>query len=204
MRIAPVGLLFTGDPGYSFEVGCELSPITHSHPSGYLSGGCMAATVSDLASGRSLGDGVKNMINILKKWDHHDEPLHAVEQALALYAIVKNRKGNPSAEDLEKLGSGWVAQEALSMSIFSALLFRNDFRNGVHFSVNHSGDSDSTGSITGNILGLINGIGAIPMKLVRNLRFNYIVRQVAEDLYIRIKGDMYHPDEEWWEKYPGH
>ena len=204
MRIAPVGLMFTGEAEKSFETGCELSAITHGHPTGYLSGGCLAALVSDLASGTNLDDGIRNMTEILQKWDHHDETLHAIEQALELYGKIKNRNLNPSAEDIERLGSGWIAEEALSMSIFTVLLFRDDFSEGILFAVNHSGDIDSTGSITGNILGLINGVGAIPEKWIRNLKFNYIVRQVAEDLHIRVKGDYFNPDDDWWERYPGY
>lgn len=39
MRMAPVGLMYFGDNRNAFNIGCELSAITHGHPSGYLSGG---------------------------------------------------------------------------------------------------------------------------------------------------------------------
>ena len=89
------------------------------------------------------------------------------------------------------------------MSLYASLIFERDFKKGILFSVNHSGDSDSTGSITGNILGLINGIDKIPAQWVRNLKGNEIVNQVAQDLYIKVKGDSFNTNDEWWEKYPG-
>ena len=101
------------------------------------------------------------------------------------------------------LGQGWIAEEALSMSLYASLLFENDYEKGVLFSVNHSGDSDSTGSITGNLLGLINGLEKIPQKWITNLRYNDIVKQIGEDLHIQIKGDSLITDDDWWERYPG-
>jgi ADP-ribosylglycohydrolase len=66
-----------------------------------------------------------------------------------------------SAEELSALGKGWVAEEALAMSIYCALV-ASDFVDGVLLAVNHGGDSDSTGAITGNILGAFYGIEALP------------------------------------------
>ena len=71
------------------------------------------------------------------------------------------------------------------------------------YSINHSGDSDSTGSITGNLLGLINGKESIPINLIEKLEAHDIVSQMGEDLFIRVKGSTYDADDEWWEKYPG-
>lgn len=90
------------------------------------------------------------------------------------------------------------------MSLLASLLYENNFEKGILFSVNHSGDSDSTGSITGNILGLINGLDRIPEKWIDNLIGHEIVSQVGADLHVKVKGDSYNLDDEWWEKYPGY
>ena len=45
MRVAPVGLMFFGDAEQSFKVACELSAVTHGHPTGYLSTGFLAALI---------------------------------------------------------------------------------------------------------------------------------------------------------------
>ncbi|MFN8027118.1 MAG: ADP-ribosylglycohydrolase family protein [Acidimicrobiia bacterium] len=53
---------------------------------------------------------------------------------------------------IEALGAGWVAEEALAIGVYCALV-ATDLRAGLLLAVNHSGDSDSTGSIAGNLLG---------------------------------------------------
>lgn len=204
MRVAPVGLMFEGNNETAFTVACELSAITHGHPTGYLSAGFFASVIADLAIGTELCKSINNAILILKKWDKHGETLNAVNAAIDLFDKTKTDRDRINAELLEQLGHGWIAEEALAMSLFSSLLYETDFERGILFSVNHSGDSDSTGSITGNILGLINGIEKIPNKWIANLTGHKIVREVAEDLHIKVKGDSFNTDEEWWEKYPGY
>jgi ADP-ribosyl-[dinitrogen reductase] hydrolase len=69
-----------------------------------------------------------------------------------------------SEEAIAELGEGWVAEEALAISVYCALVAR-DFRQGVVMAVNHDGDSDSTGAITGNLLGALHGVDAIPARM---------------------------------------
>ncbi len=204
MRVAPVGLMFYGDNELAFETACELSAITHGHPTGYLSAGFLASMISDLAVGVRLENCIQNAMKILIKYDHHEETLEALNRSLNLYESASKNETDEDPKLIEKLGGGWIAEEALSISIFSSLMYKNDYKKGVLYAVNHSGDSDSTGSITGNILGLINGIENIPEKWNNNLKNLDIVKQVSEDLHIQVKGDTYNPDDGWWEKYPGY
>lgn len=203
MRMAPVGLMFPGDNESAFNDGCELAAITHGHPSGYLSASFFASVIADLAVGKILREAVENAIQILLKWPHNEETLAAVNKALVLYEEMKRGSKKIMNRLSSSLGEGWIAEEALSISLFTSLVFENDFRNGVLFSVNHSGDSDSTGSITGNILGLINGLDSIPGEWILNLEGNELVKEVAEDLHTGVKGNIFERDEEWWRKYPG-
>ncbi len=197
MRVAPAGLAYFDDREKAFETGARFAAITHSHPSGYLSAGTFSAIISGLARGEALADAVERSLNILKKWDGHAETLWAAERA------VNWSMSEPAEpETLEKLGGGWVGEEALAISIFCALKFPDDFKRGVLLSVCHGGDSDSTGSIAGNMLGLINGRGAIPSEWVEKLRGREIVERMARDLHILYKGDSYDQDEEWLERYP--
>jgi len=203
MRSAPVGLCFYGEPGRAFDVACELAAITHGHPTGYLSAGVFSAIISGLAVGANLEFSVLESVRILKKWQNHEETLLAVGRAIDLFKLVRET-GKVDPETLETLGGGWVAEEALSISIFASLLFEKDFRTGVLYSVNHSGDSDSVGSVTGNILGLINGVEEIPKEWIDRLKGHQLVKQIAIDLFTEVKGDLFNMNEEWWEKYPGH
>ncbi len=66
------------------------------------------------------------------------------------------------------MGEGWVAEEALAISIYCALVAK-DFEQGIIHAVNHDGDSGSTGAIVGNLLGTMHGVSAIPAKWVKSL-----------------------------------
>lgn len=200
MRMAPVGLVFSDDMELAFNMGCKFSAITHGHPSGYLSGGFFAAVISGLCQHIPLRQSVFNAIELnmgKKGWEELDRK---VLQAISLHDKLKGKELRP--EDLESLGGGWVAEEALAISLLCALHYSDDFEKGVLAAVNHSGDSDSTGSITGNIIGLINGLERIPPRLVSGLRHSDLVLQIAEDLVIGVKGNTYERDQEWIEKYP--
>lgn len=202
MRMAPVGLMYFGQTEEAFKIGSDLSALTHGHPSGYLSGGFFAALIADLAVGLDLNTAVQHAIEQLKKWGEHEETLHAVQCALDLFQETKKSK-SLSPEIIEKLGSGWVAEEALSISLFASLHHEKDVKKGLILSVNHSGDSDSTGAITGNILGLINGMESIPEKWISNLQSKDIVLEVAGDLYTQAMVEEKPADDTWWDKYPG-
>lgn len=206
MRIAPVGLIFTKDIDYTFKVACEIASLTHGHPSGYLSAGVLASIISSLISDVSLRESITLSLDILKKYEGHEETLSNVELAINLADenINKNLKHSEIAKLIERIGAGWTGEEALAISLFCAIIFQDNYEAGVLASINHSGDSDSTGSITGNILGLINGSDKIPQKWIENLRFIDIIEEISEDLYIGCKSSTYNCDEVWLKKYPGY
>jgi ADP-ribosylglycohydrolase len=204
MRSAPVGMILYGDPEQAFKVACEVSAITHGHPAGYLSAGFFAAVISELAVKRNLTEAVSIVIPILKKWPYHDETLKAVYSAVSLCNKLESDHEQIQPEDVETLGRGWIAEEALGIALFASLIYEQNYERGVHLAVNHSGDSDSTGSLTGNMLGLINGVDSIPEKWIRNLEGNEIVANVGNDLYSMVKDDAFNSSDEWWDKYPGY
>ena len=172
MRIAPAGLV-SDDP---FKLGCKLAAITHGHPSGYLSAGCLAQVIHDVVHGANLGDAVSHALLALAEWPGHEECVAAVEQA------VDMARGAPATpESVEQLGEGWVAEEALAISLFCALR-AEDLAGGLRLAVNHAGDSDSTGSITGNILGALWGRSAIPAGWLARLELCAEIERIAGDL----------------------
>ena len=192
MRIAPAGLLLH-DPEESFKMGCELAALTHGHPSGFLAAGVLAAMISQIKTDVRIHDAVKLSCKILREYSDHGECLNAIDQALYLAYQTP-----PTPEIVESLGGGWVAEEALAISIYCALRAEDDFLSGVCAAVNHSGDSDSTGAITGNILGCALGASAIPAKWIDQLELNELIQEMAVDLFIGFRDD-----DAWWAKYPG-
>ena len=173
MRIAPVGLMMD-EP---FQTACEIAALTHGHPTGYLSAGFLAELIYRLRIGDDLNHAIQTTIAILEGYDDNQETLWAVYKASSL----ADDYDDVSPEMVEQLGAGWIAEEALAISLFCALKAK-DFRDGVLMAVNHSGDSDSTGAITGNILGLIHGVDGIPTEWIDDLEVRDIINEMAEDV----------------------
>jgi hypothetical protein len=79
------------------------------------------------------------------------------------------------------LGGGWIAEEALAISLYCALS-ATDVRSGVVLAVNHGGDSDSTGSMAGQLLGAMYGATAIPRAWRNLLELGAVIEAMAYDL----------------------
>lgn len=208
MRVAPVGL-FAWRMGKqkavwdAFKIGTELAAITHGHPTGSLTGGVLAVLVLALTDGASLPEALATAKVILRNEREHEETLHALEQAEALAATEL-----PHHEAITRLGQGWIAEEALAISVYCALVAKN-FKYGVLLAVNHDGDSDSTGSITGNLLGAMLGVKAIPTQWLAQLELREVIEEIATDLYDFPDWGLYTDCEDQelvdriWKKYPG-
>ena len=196
MRVAPVGLV-AEDEEQAFSLGCEAAAITHGHPSGYYSAGCFAAIIYHLASGRSLLEAIELALRILERPenDEHEECAEAIHRTVAL---LRDGSMAPSPEAIERLGGGWVGEEALAISLYCALSSQGDFARGVLLAVNHSGDSDSAGAITGNLLGLMLGVEAIPQKWLAELELRAEIEAVAGDLF-----KQFEDTDAWRHRYPG-
>ncbi len=175
MRVAPVGFCQVEH----FRAGVEVSAITHGHPSGYIAGGALAQIISDLHQGQDLRSSAERMVGMLSEVHNADEVRRLLRWALDL-----SKGDRLTPERVESLGQGWVAEEALAISVYCALA-ASDFSEGVLAAVNHSGDSDSTGSITGQILGTMRGVEAIPEEWLEGLHGREIVERVANDFVAR-------------------
>jgi ADP-ribosylglycohydrolase len=177
MRSAPIGLYAAQQtPGHCFQLSLGFAAVTHGHPSAQLAAGVMAVLVQSLVNGASLLNGLGTAASLLRQYPDHEETLTIVEKAVEL-----SESGMPRDEAIAGLGKGWVAEEALAIAIYCALLAR-DFRHGVVLAVNHDGDSDSTGSMTGNLLGAMHGVSAIPPDWLEPLELRGLSTEIADDL----------------------
>jgi ADP-ribosylglycohydrolase len=129
-----------------------------------------------LARGRTIAEALAAAKDQLRRRDHYEETMQAVELAEEL---SRSEAGSPAA--IKKLGEGWIAEEALAISVYSALCARN-FEEGVVLAVNHDGDSDSTGAIAGNMLGCLHGVGRIPDRWLAPLELRDLIVEIADDL----------------------
>jgi ADP-ribosylglycohydrolase len=179
MRAAPVAY---GVPeNQVFDVGCQIAAVTHGHPSGYLAAGALAWMVFDISRGRSLRHAVEAGLEMVSRRPHSRECRDAIRAALNAADRLP-----PTPETVETLGAGWIAEEALAISVFCALIHENDFEAALRLAVSHSGDSDSTGAITGNLLGSLHGENAIPPRFLAELELLDLIREVAADLHERM------------------
>ncbi|HWB73344.1 MAG TPA: ADP-ribosylglycohydrolase family protein [Nannocystaceae bacterium] len=171
MRVAPIGLF--GER--TFDLACQSCAITHGHPSGYLAGGAFAVIIEHVIHGSPVPQAVAKMreqyASVLS-----DEVRGAIDKALLAAA-----KSPRNAETVESLGAGWVAEEALAIAIYCALV-AHDFADGVVLAVNHSGDSDSTGAMVGNLLGAAWGVESIPDAWLQPLELAEEIAMIADDL----------------------
>jgi ADP-ribosyl-[dinitrogen reductase] hydrolase len=188
MRVAPVGLFCRALPSdigdeerakAAFELGCAAAAITHGHPLGYLPAGFLSAVIFHLVSERSLEEAVSGAMMLLVERPEYEKSTLA---AMIAHAIRQSRKGIPSPEAIERLGGGWVGDEALAISLYCAFAAEGDFALGVRLAVNYSGDSDSTGAITGNFLGAMLGKGAIPRDYLEQLDLRELIEGVGKKL----------------------
>lgn len=194
MRVAPVGLVMRREE--AFQLGCETAALTHGHPSGYLSAGFLALVIEEIVSGVSLPDATRTAKHDLAKQPRHTEVLEAVEKA------EESAKSGAASATVPVLGQGWVAEEALAIALYCALVASN-FEEAVLLAVNHSGDSDSTGAIAGNISGALYGEAAIPARWLDKLELRDEITTIADDL-AGLRDDTLDLDsEQVLERYPG-
>lgn len=206
MRVAPVGL-FAHVMGAShemcFALGEEVCALTHGHVTGQLTGGVLAVMIQCLVAGDSMAQALAHAMRILERKSGCEETMQALKQACELA-----ESDTAPQVAVVMLGLGWIAEEALAMSVYCALTAR-DFRSAIQIAVNHDGDSDSTGAITGNLLGAQWGEEAIPADWLEPLELREVIGEVAQDLHDCARWELYTDgggkDERWvWEKYPGY
>lgn len=206
MRVAPVGFFTppSGPDDYDlFDLGCISGFLTHGHPSGYLAAGALAYLLEQIRAGITLRMALAKVESRLAQEDAHDEVLEALQQAQTL-----ERTGHDSSPDeVESLGGGWVAEEALAIAVYCALAAeRSDdpWTYGTLLAVNHSGDSDSTGAIAGNLLGAIHGEQVLPGAWLEQLSLAEVVSELADDFISTCAAEppTDFRSKDWMQRYP--
>lgn len=165
MRTAPIGFLCHWlEDREVFELAARASAITHGHPDGIAAGAAMAVIIANCLRGESIRSAAEHAMAMAAQWREGLDTVAEMQSALA-------RAAAPAAQpldDVTALGEGWVAEEALAVGLYSALI-GTDFSNALCVAANHNGDSDSTASIAGQIYGAAHGIGPVPHRWVAAL-----------------------------------
>ena len=143
MRVAPVALMLAREMVRPAALEC--SALTHAHPTGQRAAAAWAEMLRAAAEGADLETAAILIAQVYATLIG-DETSQAI-----LRALHAPRDG--TAETVESLGGGWIAEEALSIALYACIVGKS-FEHALQIAVTHSGDSDSTGAIAGNMLGL--------------------------------------------------
>ncbi|MBR5083008.1 MAG: ADP-ribosylglycohydrolase family protein [Prevotella sp.] len=197
MRVAPVALYAIVDERMTIEevdrLAGDAAEITHRHPLGFIPAALMAHIVYRLAldeypSRQAFVDYIREGLDIMKSlYPQHLSDVNYMGE-LAEQAILKSDNDRPDIENINRLGEGWVGEEALVVALYCALRYFDNFEEALIAAVNHPGDSDSTGAVCGNILGAAIGYDAIPQHFKDDVEMHDLILHMADDLY---RGELF-------------
>ncbi|MDO4296769.1 MAG: ADP-ribosylglycohydrolase family protein [bacterium] len=202
MRVAPLGLMYRPDKNYDGTIadldhqGALIAALTHGHPLGYMSAAVMTHIISRIVSTEGelvLKDIVLEAVDTVVEMYSETPSEVSYEASYGKSAVDKLRdivnlavklseNDDTDLNNIHRLGEGWIAEEALAISVYCSLRHQDDFLAGIIAAVNHKGDSDSTGAITGNILGAIHGYEAIKDRWSTNLELADVILELADDM----------------------
>ncbi|HVT38678.1 MAG TPA: ADP-ribosylglycohydrolase family protein [Gemmatimonadaceae bacterium] len=195
MRAAPAGLFDAGGGAErAYDDGVALAHASHRHPAGYVAAGVLAVLIGALTEGDALDTAVHRALAAAAA--HRMESPEVAESLEKAVRLAESGVAQ-SPELLRQLGAGRIAEEALAIAVYCALMADGDFARGVQLAVNHGGDSDSTGSISGSILGAALGVAAIPGRWVERVEAREVIVQIADDLLTGWRDGV-----KWAEMYP--
>ena len=177
MRVAPIGFAFD-DPSDAGDLARRAAALTHGHPTGHLAADAFARLIALIRSGTPLSYA---LVIVAKDLAYTEGGAETSDALIAARALL-GRTIDPTAEDIQALGEGWVADEALIIAVACALVAR-DFEHGMLLAVNHGGDSDSTGAMCGALMGTMFGASAIPPRWLAVLEHGHEIAEIADDLH---------------------
>lgn len=197
-RVAPAGMFPQDSP---FRLGCEVAAITHGHPTAYVAGGVLAEIVFHLMGGTGIRDAITAATARAQPVVGQREVCDWIRRGMKRADEIRYAGVVPTWDDVEQIGRGWTAHEALALAVFCAMCYpeptSESFEAAVCLAVNHSGDSDTVGSLTGQLLGLMHGHEIIPARWLEQLQLREVIERMAEDVAIE------HRDgEEWKTRHP--
>lgn len=220
MRVAPMALYLRNyQPPLSFEQlkridcdGADIAAITHGHPLGYIPAAALVHIINRIVYGYGTFDDSlygDSLYKITAECRMAMEQIFEGEAYLPKFlekldlAVELSRNTKSDIQNIQKLGQGWVAEEAFAIALYCSLRYSNDFSKAIIAAVNHDGDSDSTGAITGNIVGAIVGYQQIEKKWKQQLEFHQLLLELADDLCYGCQMSEYssYEDQDWFDKY---
>lgn len=168
MRSAPYGMVPGLEDHHIVSFTHRGAVLSHGHPTAWVSSAAYALLVSALLRGADLQQALAHA----RTWmdtveDDAAETIEALDAAVRLAAAPEAVEGDPGALGRlpAELGEGWVAEEALAIAVYAALVAERVSEDpeavlalALRIGVNHDGDSDSIASLAGQLLGARHGL----------------------------------------------
>lgn len=208
MRIAPVALNYHGTDIKELDYeGAQIAAITHGHSLGYMPAAVLVHIINRIVfpeKPQSLKEIILEAKDTVYEIFADDAYTNKLSDIIDL-AVSLSENTESDLCNINRIGEGWIAEEALGIAIYCSLRHQDDFSAGVIAAVNHKGDSDSTGAVTGNILGALLGYEAIEAKWKTNLEIADVILEIADDISqgCQISPDGRCEDSDWTRKYIG-
>ena len=184
MRVAPIGF-FARDLKSAVQLAAETAALTHGHPLGIISTAFLGGLIYEIA--HDSAHKFSEQLHIAFEYTNQFATLHFHRQYqqdftnIMRKAFELSRNSFHDQANINELGEGWVAEEAVAIAVYCCLRHQDDFADAVIASVNHDGDSDSTGIIAGNIMGARLGIAAIPPYYLDHIEHRDLIQELATD-----------------------
>jgi ADP-ribosylglycohydrolase len=175
MRAAPVGFFFASYPVLLREVSRAVARVTHRHPTAQAAAVAVASAAKEAAENvppALWGERVRRALQGMNAWE--------IDAALAEAGAVLREEDDSAA--MERLGEGWVSEEAAAMALAAVARHPDDFAAAIRCAVNHGGDSDTVGCIAGALLGARLGEDALPRPWLEALERADAIRDLADRL----------------------
>ena len=196
MRVAPISLISLKSDLISLKSIAELSQyqaaFTHSHPTSLTATELTAIAINKNLNGTGPEDLLDELIEytITNKEVYHIDWLEDIwkyskfksevefishgwkECHNILIKVKEGIKNFKQGDDpCSHIGEGWVAEEALGVSLLCYLLDPDNTKNVLIRAINTNGDSDTIGCISGAISGAKNGLKSIPKDWVSRIEY---------------------------------
>jgi ADP-ribosylglycohydrolase len=204
------------------EAGAEIARTTHRHPLGFLPAAMLTHLLYHLVplTAEEICKDIEGLaldsiysLDAIYKGEFDEEKRYLARLTRQAVELAKNDL--PDADNIRRLGEGWVGEEAWAIALYCAVRHVDNMEEAIIASVNHDGDSDSTGAICGNIMGAIYGYEAIMRQRLfcpegrefeSTLELANIILALADDLYTSCCISEYCPidtpeQQQWYARY---
>lgn len=172
MRLAPVALFYSGNPGNAIEKCAESSRTTHQAATAIDSCKYFGGLLVGALRGDTRDEILSELYSPLGKW----KPGELVKEVEEVGKGSFRRKS-----EHEISGSGYVV-DSLEAALW-AFQNSNSFREGCLRAINLGDDADTTGAVFGQLAGAYYGESGIPLEWISNVMKREEIISFSEKLH---------------------